>query len=467
MTLESTTPGHPACRLLRSVAGTGFCLIPWDIQLLVNMARAAINVRHAASDTLSTDDGQAETVDDATPALEQVLLTPDTLQLVFRSVDDIFRVAAVCATWRTAVDAVVSSWPLQLSRSSLLKVRSFLRNPFMCRDVCSLPDGRLCIASSSSVMERRAGSMQVAYPWPGNPAHGHPVQVIGEPHRATVHDMLYWNARAELPADLAAGVLLGVTAMVVDSAGENIWCTDHSNTLQCFRVADGSPVVKISTGPDTGNGCEEDLPAPRGLSWLSGNLVVATEVGLAVVDPRRSLIFTTLCSAEMENEADEWCRPFFTFGEHHVGMASRGAELFVADEGVGRVQVRTLKRSTLTNAVTRTTIEQLRLVHVRDIGVGVLGGPQGIVIHRQRMFVADFGQDEGGKDGAIIVFSLVGDVLQRFVVVGIRDRLLSGICLLRGGTQLAVAVNDDSSQAKAARDPAGRDTIWILNIYAR
>jgi hypothetical protein len=289
--------------------------------------------------------------------------------------------------------------------------------------------------------------------------------VIGEPHQAAAHDMLYWNARAELPADLAPGILLGVTALILDSAGEHIWCTDHSNTLQCFRVADGSPVAKISMGPDTGHGCEENLPAPRGLSWLCGHLVVATELGLAVVDPRRELIFTTLCSAEMVNEADEWCKPFFTFGEHHVGMASRGTLLYIADEGVGRVQVRTLKRCTLTNAVDRTTVEQLRLVHVQDLGLGVLGGPQGIVVHRQHVFVADFGEDEDGKNGAIIVFSPAGDVLQRFVVVGMRDTLLSGVCLLRGGTQLAVAVNDDSIQAKADRDPARRDSIWILNIY--
>ena len=58
----------------------------------------------------------------------------------------------------------------------------------------------------------------------GKPALGHPVpgRVIGKPHRATAHDMLYWNARAELPADLAPGILLGVTAMILDSAGEHI-----------------------------------------------------------------------------------------------------------------------------------------------------------------------------------------------------------------------------------------------------
>ena len=284
--------------------------------------------------------------------------------------------------------------------------------------------------------------------------------------------MLYWNAaRPELPANLRPGVLLGVTALIVDGTGEHIWVTDQTNSLQCFRIADGAAVAKISSGPDTGNGCAEDLQGARGLSWLGVNLVVATHVGLAVVDPLQSLIYSTLCSAEIEEDADEWCGPFFGFNEDHVGMASHGEELFVSDEGVGRVQVRTLQRQTLTNQNTNTTIQQLRLVHTRDLGEGVLGGPQGIVVHRRCVFVADYGDEEEGRNGKIVVFSLAGDVLQRFLlqtfVPGMRDKQLGGICLLNGGTQLAVAMTDDSIEAKAHQDPARRDSICLLDIYVR
>ena len=41
--LESTTPGHPACTRLRSAAGTESCLIKWEIEMLVGLARGAIH----------------------------------------------------------------------------------------------------------------------------------------------------------------------------------------------------------------------------------------------------------------------------------------------------------------------------------------------------------------------------------------------------------------------------------------
>ena len=267
--------------------------------------------------------------------------------------------------------------------------------------------------------------------------------------------------------------------MILDSSGTTLWIADGVDSLRAFCVASGTALARISTGPDSGNGCEESLPAPRGLAWLDGHLVVATEVGLSVVEipstmqpgllrfvPREvnASIHTTICSSELEDAMDPWAEPCFAFAEEHVGMASHGDLLFVSDLYHARVQVRKLQLCKLTNGATGQSVVQKRVTFQYEVGSELLGGPNGLVVHRDRLFVADFGDDEAGRKSSIVVFTITGEPLQTFVVLGKSDQLLGGLCLLNGGKDLVVAVTDDRIDAKADSRKS-RDTLEILSIY--
>ena len=173
----------------------------------------------------------------------------EALQLLFLMLDDVFKVAAVSVAWRDAVNALVSSWPLKLARKrsinqTVVSQRS-AGSGFLCRDICALPNGRLCVAFAQTHMERHRSALVNSF----CPAE-EPVTNRGPAHdRTTVRS-------AVRPFYLG---LKGASAMILDSSGETLWIADGVDSLQAFCVRDLTPLLRISTGPDSGNGCEESI----------------------------------------------------------------------------------------------------------------------------------------------------------------------------------------------------------------